>query len=728
MGNLRQETIIGCGRHGIEKCQPQTQEKLLISSELFGIHVFNQATMHRLLPKNVFENVTEAMQSASPIDPLYADTIALAMKDWAVSHGATHYTHWFQPLTGASAEKHDSFIDFSTGLDGVLEQFSGKQLIQGEPDASSFPSGGLRSTYEARGYTGWDPTSPVFLWKAACGVTLCIPSVFFSWTGEALDAKIPLLRSDEKLKIAALRLLKYTGIKAKNVYSTLGLEQEYFVVDRSLRNLRPDLLLLGKTVFGAAPPVGQELQDHYLGSVKDRILNFMIDFETEALKLGIPVKTRHNEVAPAQHEVAPLYEKASKAVDHNLLLMELMRHIAVKHQLSCLLHEKPFKGFNGSGKHSNWSLSTDTGMNLLDPSENPGNNLHFLILLTAILHAVHAHSALLRASIGSYSNDSRLGGHEAPPAIISVYLGSELEAVLDGIVEKGYHPGKGGETYYDLGSAVIAHLKQDSTDRNRTSPFAFTGNKFEFRAVGSSANPSFPTTVLNAVVADSLNLIMNEIENNSNQKNIAESALPILQKYLKLSHPIRFSGDNYGDEWRKSAEKRKLPNLKKSIDAFEAYKLPSTHHIFEGILTSKELDCRYEVVIENYLNYLNIEINLMLNIFQTQVLPAAISFQNTCAKSLERVEAILGAKSSPMQLKNLKVLNGLIEEAIKISSLLQDGQSKALKRSSGEKTTQYLAHVEPLMNDLRTCVDAIEQSVDDQLWPLAKYRELLFLV
>lgn len=707
MENLRQKTIIEFGRRKFSP--PNPQEDFIPSSEHFNAHVFNQDVMQRMLP----EEIVESLKSGN-LDAKFADKIALAMKDWAISHGATHYTHWFQPLTGACAEKHDSFIEFSNGDGNILEQFSGKQLIQGEPDASSFPSGGMRSTYEARGYTGWDPTSPVFLWKSANGVTLCIPTIFFSWTGEVLDAKIPLLRSDIKLNKAAIRLLKLTGIKANAVYSTVGFEQEYFVIDRALRNLRPDLLLLGKTVFGAKAPVGQELQDHYLGSVKDRILNFMIDVESEALKLGIPVKTRHNEVAPAQHEVAPLFEKATKAVDHNLLLMELMRHIAVDHQLACLLHEKPFHGFNGSGKHSNWSLGTDTGLNLLDPSETPGNNLHFLILLTAILHAVYEHAVLLRASIGSYSNDARLGGHEAPPAIISVYLGSEIERVLDEIENKGYFSEKGVKTRYNLGSAIIAHLMQDSTDRNRTSPFAFTGNKFEFRAVGSGANPAFPITVLNAVVADSLNQILDEIEKNQG-KEVMERALPVLQKFLKASRPIRFSGDNYSEEWKKEAERKKLPNLAKALAAFEAYKFPSTIRVFEEILSPKELASRYEVAVEHYHTYLNIEINLMLDIFTNQLLPAALEYQKICASSLESVENVLKTKSSH-QREALIRLNELIELAIQQANELKRGRSQAFEL------------IEPKMVDFRTTIDTLEELVDDKYWPLPKYRELLFLV
>lgn len=718
--------------------QASTKEMInntpISTPELFGSKVFNRQVMHQMLPKEVYQNVIDAMESRGAIRPEFADAIALAMKEWAINHGATHYTHWFQPLTGASAEKHDAFLDWGDG-DTVIDEFSGKQLIQGEPDASSFPSGGLRSTYEARGYTGWDPTSPVFLLEAGDGVTLCIPSVFFSWTGEVLDAKIPLLRSDKKLNAAVLRLLHLTGIQAERVYSTLGLEQEYFVIDRSLRNERPDLLLLGKTVYGALPSKGQELQDHYLGAVKDRILAFMRDFENEALKLGIPVKTRHNEVAPAQHEVAPIYENASRAVDHNILLMELMRHVAVKHGLACLLHEKPFQGLNGSGKHCNWSVSTDTGINLLDPSDAPGNNFHFLVLLTAILHAVHKHSALLRAAIGSASNDYRLGGHEAPPAIISVYLGEELETILGNIERLGSHDGARLKTTFDLGLLNIASIRKDTTDRNRTSPFAFTGNKFEFRAVGSSANPALPATVLNAIVAESVTSMVDEIEKLRGKKGAAtnkeliEFALPVIRKYIKQSKPIRFSGDNYTAAWKKEAATRKLPILERTPEALQALISEPTLKAFTGILTAQELKSRYEIAQENYIHVMNIEINLMLELFQTQVLPAAIRYQKTWAKSIAECRALLKKQTaSASQFREFKELNALIEKSIDQSKALQKARSAKVKGGLDKQAKYYATAVVQKMEKLRQSVDMLETLVDDALWPLPKYRELLFLI
>lgn len=701
------------------------------SSESFGAHVFNRTIMQKMLPRDIYKNVCNAMEGLEKIKPEYADPIAVAIKEWAIGHGATHYSHWFQPLTGASAEKHDSFIDWSSP-DRVIEKFNGKQLIQGEPDASSFPSGGLRSTYEARGYTGWDPTSPVFVWSGGDGITLCIPSVFFSWTGDVLDTKIPLLRSDKKIGDATLRLLRLTGIPAQSVNSTLGCEQEYFVIDRAWRNLRPDLIMAGRTVIGAPPPKGQELQDHYFASVKDRILCYMRDFELSALKLGIPVKTRHNEVAPAQHEVAPVFERSSSAVDHNILLMELMRQIAVKHDLTCLLHEKPFHGLNGSGKHCNWSLATDTGINLLDPTDTPENNMHFLILITAILNAVHQHSALLRASVGSASNDFRLGGHEAPPAIISVYLGEEIERVLHSIEEKGAHTRSTGKSLYDLGIHVSPDYAKENTDRNRTSPFAFTGNKFEFRAVGSSANPAFPVTVLNAIVAESLNQMLDEIESRRKEggkKGLFEAAMPVVQKYLKASRPIRFIGDNYSEAWAKEAKKRGLPNIKKSIEAFEALKSNKTIQAFEGILTPLELRSRYEILAEIYSHTINIETKLILDMFQTRVLPAAIKQQKNLADSLIAYQEIMGSKEKLSQQKALlKEFSSCIEEGIKRAAELEKARQQAENIQSLEtRGKAFCDKVLPKCEGLRQCIDGLEAHVDDSLWTLPKYQELLFL-
>jgi glutamine synthetase len=710
------------------------QENYKNPSESFGEYVFNRSVMKRMLPKDIYKNVVNAIDGIEKIKPEYADSIAVAMKEWAIEHGATHYSHWFQPLTGASAEKHDAFIDW-VATDQVIETFNGKQLLQGEPDASSFPSGGLRSTYEARGYTGWDPTSPAFVWRGGDGVTLCIPSVFFSWTGDVLDSKIPLLRSDMKISEAAMRLLKLTGIEANYVHSTLGCEQEYFVVDRAWRNLRPDLVMVGRTVFGASAPKGQELQDHYFGAVKDRILYFMRDFEIEALKLGIPVKTRHNEVAPAQHEVAPVFERTSTAVDHNILLMELMRQTAVRHDLSCLLHEKPFHAINGSGKHCNWSLATDTGINLLAPTETPENNLHFLVLITAIMHAVHQHSALLRASIGSASNDFRLGGHEAPPAIISVYLGQALEEVLDNIESKGTHTSSLTKKGYDLGTKICSTLTRDNTDRNRTSPFAFTGNKFEFRAVGSSANPAFPITVLNAIAAESLNHMLDEIEaelakKTASKKNLVEAVIPVVRKYLKNSREIRFGGDNYSEAWAKEAKKRGLPIIKKSIDAFEALKSEKTFKAFKDILTKEELHSRYDIQAEIYSHSVNIETKLMIDIFRTQVFPAALKQQQSMASSLIAFTTAKGISKENSQQKILfEKFNAAIEQAIKHCDDLEVLRQNAEKNEDlGKRGKFFCDKVMPKGKEFREIVDFLETYIADEFWTLAKYRELLFLV
>jgi len=704
------------------------------SSQRFGIHVFNRSTMEKMLPPNVYASVVKASEGRGKLESSHADAVAAAMKEWALSLGATHYSHMFQPLTGSSAEKHDSFIEL-TASDGVIEKFGGKQLIQGEPDASSFPSGGLRSTYEARGYTGWDPSSPVFVWKAGDGVTLCIPSVFFSWTGHVLDNKIPLLRSDQKISDASMRLLKLTGTKATRVYSNLGWEQEYFIVDRALRNLRPDLVALGKTVYGAKSAKGQELQDHYFGAVKDRILNFMQDFETEALKLGIPVKTRHNEVAPAQHEVAAVYEKAIVAVDHNILIMELMRQIATKHELACLLHEKPFAGINGSGKHSNWSLSTDTGINLLDPTDTPENQIQFLIILAAILHGVHEYADLLLASICHAGNDDRLGGHEAPPAIISVYLGQALEEILEGIEKEGFSAGSNKKSGYDLGMPHIPDLTKGETDRNRTSPFAFTGNKFEFRAVGSSANCAFPITVINVAVADSLNRIMDEIEpalkgKKLSQKNFLDAAMPVLRKFLKASRNIRFTGDGYSKSWEEEAKKRKLPKAKSAAETFIAMIDPKNVKAFNGVLTGEELASRYEIFCENYSDIRSIEVNVMLDMFRTQFLPVAMDYQKRLAESINTAKEALGksAKGFKQQETTLSCLVNQIAEAIDEVDQLEKEYDTTMKLTGQKKATAFADKVRPQGKKARTAVDALELMVDDACWPVPKYRELLLMV
>ncbi|MCH9613280.1 MAG: Glutamine synthetase [Chlamydiia bacterium] len=590
---------------------------------------------------------------------------AREIKAWALSKGATHYCHWFQPLTGASAEKHESFL---------VSDFSANELLRQEPDASSFPHGGSRHTFEARGYTSWDPTSPPFIWNVGGVKTLCIPSVFCSWTGEALDTKIPLLRSEEKIAKAAMRLLNFLGIEANEVYSTLGCEQEYFIVDRSLAMEREDLTILGTTVLGAPPAKGQELGDHYFGSVKERVLAFMAEFETVAYQLGIPLTTRHNEVAPAQHEAAPMYERTSLAVDHNIMLMEVMRKIAVNHGLRCLLNEKPFEGVNGSGKHLNWSLQTDQGLNLLDPKEKP-----FLILLIAILHAVHKHAKLLRASIASYSNDKRLGGHEAPPAIISAFIGEDLEAFLLG--EKKAKPG-----VLDHKIKKLPNLPKHSSDRNRTSPFAFTGNKFEFRAPGSSQSPAFPMTVINAIVAESLNEILDAIEEKGDVEAVTEH-------YLKISQPILFSGDNYSNEWKAEAEKRGLPNFPRALDAYDALLDETTLCAFDEVMDKNELTSLQEVLVSTYKTKQQIEEKVLHEMFMTKVLPAALIYQ----------KRIMDAAATKPQRYLVHTYTSVLDRAIEA---LEAGK----------------------VRQAREAIDQIEGLVDDALWAIPKYWQLLYLV
>lgn len=669
----------------------------------FGTRVFHKGLIQEL-PKRAATHWLEVIEGQAKFDPEYADEIAAALKEWAIEHGATHFTHWFQPLTNGSAEKHDSFLHWDPS-GSVIESFRGKDLLRGEPDASSFPSGGLRATHEARGYTVWDPTSLPFLWEGGDGITLCLPSLFFSWKGEALDHKIPLLRSEEKLNHVVLKLLKLCGISAQRVFSTLGAEQEYFVIDRSLFLLRPDLYLTGRTVFGAKSPKGQELEDHYFGPVKDRVMAYMREFEEAALRLAIPVKTRHNEVAPAQHEVAPLFEKASIAVDHNIQLMELMRQIALKHDLACLFHEKPFSGINGSGKHNNWSIATDTGLNLLDPQEN---SLCFLTLLTAILRAVHQHAALLRASIASAGNDHRLGGSEAPPTILSVYLGQALEQLIEALLQEKKHIPSLRNV--DLGLLSLPRHAIDSSDRNRTSFFAFTGNKFEFRAVGASAHSAFPISVINAIVADSLQLILDELSDTlKDQKLSGEplffAALPVLRKHLKASQPILFSGNNYSIEWEQEAAARGLPNIRKSYHAFAALLDKKTVALFEGILSEKELHSRYETLLEQYAKTMHIEVNLMIELLQTQILPAA---------------------QKDMRQRGLE--EPLIQEVIQKGEELKKLQAQTFDLGWEAKGKVFCELIAPKMEELRQGVDRLESIVDNALWPLPKYRELLFLV
>ncbi|MEN9655004.1 MAG: glutamine synthetase [Chlamydiota bacterium] len=680
-------------------------------------------TFASFLAPEVIDHLRLVIEGRRALDPKYADDIAEGLLTWAMQRGATHYTHWFQPLTGAAAEKHDAFLTLSS-KGAAIEKFKGSELLRGEPDASSFPSGGLRTTHSARGYTVWDPMSPPFLWEGAQGLTLCLPSLFFSWTKEALDYKIPLLRSDQKIEAVGLRLAKFFGVPAKAIFSTLGAEQEYFLIERSLYSMRPDLMLAGRTVFGAKPAKGQELEDHYFGAISERVLAFMRDFEEHAIRLGIPLKTRHNEVAPAQHETAPIFEKASLAIDHNLMLMEIMRQTAVRHDLACLLHEKPFQGINGSGKHCNWSLATDTGLNLLDPK---GNKLLFLTLLTAVVAAVHEHAAMLRSSIASAGNDHRLGGSEAPPTIISIYLGAALEGIVDDLIRGKFATEPKANDPIDLCLSHMPPHEADLSDRNRTSFFAFTGNKFEFRAVGSAQHPALPITVINAIVADRLALILDELARDTPDGTPPKPDVVyrILQQHLKPSVGVVFGGNGYTMEWEEEAKRRKLPNIRHSVEAFHAFQTPSSIRAFEHILNEKEIASRVEIAEERYAKTLQIEINLMIDLCRTRILPAALDDQKTRAGALERLSY---GKIKPDEriVRDVETLQGVIGDAIEaIDALaLVREQVAGMGFEAKAKILGDLGRTK--MQRAREIVDRLEAIVDAGKWPLPKYEEMLF--
>jgi glutamine synthetase len=662
-----------------------------------------------------------------------ADIVANAMKDWAVSRGATHFCHWFLPMTGLTAEKHDSFL-VPTGEDKALAEFSGKFLIQGEPDASSFPSGGIRSTFEARGYTGWDPTSPAFLMENTNGKTLCIPSVFYSFSGHALDKKTPLLRSLESLSKQAVRLLHLLGNKqVKRVTCTVGPEQEYFLIDESFYLARPDLINAGRTLFGAKPPKGQEMEDHYWGSIRERILAFMMDAERELYKLGVPVKTRHNEVAPAQFEVAPVFENSNLATDHNMLLMEIFRKVAQRHGLRCLLHEKPFSGINGSGKHNNWSMADDQGNNLLEPGSTPHENEQFLVVLTAVIRAVNQHAKLLRASIAFAANDHRLGANEAPPAIMSIFLGDKLTEVVRSIMSG--KPGEGKASKFQaIGVSMLPDLPRDDSDRNRTSPFAFTGNKFEFRAVGSSQSIGWPNTVLNTMVAESFDYMATEIEKEMKKGGDLKAAVQVVvKKVLTDNERILFNGDNYSSEWHKEAEKRGLPNLRNTIEALPALIEADAKKLFEkyGVFNEEELQSRYNIMLEAYCKTINIESLLTATMASTMILPAAIEYQSRLATAIAQAKAAIGGL-------NLSAEEGMLRDLCnKISQLHNSVEVlQSLSHETADEETHndpfsharfYQQRVIPAMNEVRAAADELEVVVDDSLWPLPKFREMLYI-
>ena len=695
--------------------------------ELFGANVFGTQQMEARLPAAAFHKLQQCMDRGQELDPALADQVATAMKEWAVERGATHFTHWFQPMTGSTAEKHDSFINIEGGR--LLIEFSGKALVKGEPDASSFPSGGLRATFEARGYTAWDPTSPAFLRETESGATLCVPTAFCSWTGEALDEKTPLLRSAEALNRQALRLLKLLGDDhIQFVYPTLGCEQEYFLIDRNFYMLRPDLIATGRTLFGARPPKGQELEDHYFGSIPPRVLSFMQDVEQELWKLGVPVKSRHNEVAPSQYELAPIFERTTIAADHNMLCMEVLKQIATHHGFHCLLHEKPYAGINGSGKHNNWSLSTDSGENLLEPGHTPAENMRFVVLLTAVIRAIDLHADLLRVSIAHAGNDHRLGANEAPPAIISIYLGEQLTEVVENLVAGT----RGGETSRSgsmrLGVSTLPVLPRDATDRNRTSPFAFTGNKFEFRAVGSSQGTAKPNTILNTIVADSLSFIADRIEERGSERN-STSLTEIVVGILSEHRRVIFNGNGYSQEWQQEAERRGLPNRRNAVDAIGAFHAPHNVAMFERfeVLSSKESESRMNIMYEAYSKALAIECQSALGLARTSILPAAQKHQGQLANS------ILAARNAGQhvgaQERQLHTTSECIERLVGAIEELSDSFERAEKHGGSvvEHAMLYRDDVAPKMNFVRECSDALELLVDDSLWPLPKYREMLFL-
>jgi len=701
-------------------------------SELFGTLVFHAEVMQEYLPSHTYKFMMESIHNGARLDRKNADQVATAMKDWAISKGATHYTHWFQPLTGTTAEKHDAFMK-PIGPGRAIDRFDGDMLIQQEPDASSFPNGGIRNTFEARGYTAWDPSSPAFI----IGKTLCIPTIFISYTGESLDYKMPLLRALQVVDKAAVGVCQYFDKNVTKVNATLGWEQEYFLVDQALFNARPDLLLTGRALFGHAPAKGQQLEDHYFGSIPERVNAFMREFEIESLRLGIPVTTRHNEVAPNQFECAPIYEECNLANDHNLLLMDLMEKIARKHDFRVLLHEKPFAGVNGSGKHNNWSLSTNTGVNLLAPGKNPKSNLQFLTFFVNTIMAIHENADLLRASIASAGNDHRLGANEAPPAIISVFIGSQLTELLDDI-EKNVKAGKmtpQDKTELKLNIGKIPQILLDNTDRNRTSPFAFTGNKFEFRAVGSSANCASSMIVLNTIVANQLELFKIAVDDRiAKGESKDEAILKELQAIIKKSKKIRFEGNGYGDEWVIEAEKRGLSNHKDTPRALAVYHKPEVQALFQkmGVLNGRELEARKEIEFESYVLKIQIESRLMGDLVNNNFIPAVVTYQNKIIRNIEGMIKIFGEgegkEMAATQIALLKQLNEHLSVMKAASEKMLKERKKANLISDVEtKALAYCDEVKIHFDEIRYHADKLELLVEDELWPLPKFRELLFV-
>jgi glutamine synthetase len=710
----------------IEEARSPLNQNSSRATEVFGSLVFNDEVQQSRLPKPAYRALRRTITRGESLDHSVADAVASAMKDWAVEHGATHYTHWFQPLTGITAEKHDSFLS-PTPEGGAIAEFSGKELIRGEPDASSFPSGGMRSTFEARGYTAWDPTSSPWLLKNHAGATLVIPTAFVSWTGEALDKKTPLLRSMEALSEQAVRILKLFGSHATHVYTTCGPEQEYFLIDRYFYYARPDLINAGRTLFGAKPPKGQEMEDQYFGAIPERVLSYMMECEAELYKVGVPVKTRHNEVAPSQYEVAPIFENANVATDHQMMIMETLRRVAPKYGLACLLHEKPFAGVNGSGKHLNWSMSDDLGNNLLNPGDTPHDNVQFLVFCLAVLRAVHRWQGALRAAIAHAGNDHRLGANEAPPAIISVFLGDMLTDIVEQIEKGGAKSTKSGGIL-ETGVKVLPKLPRDAGDRNRTSPFAFTGNKFEFRAVSAGQSIAMPNIVLNVAVAESLDYVATELEKaTEGGKSLDEAVRTLLQKVAKEAKPIIFNGNNYSAEWEKEAGKRKLLNLKNTVDALPELDKPEVIALFEKykVLNAREMKARFEIELEAYIKTINIEGQLATSMAMRYILPAAIRYQTEVGQS------VAAAKAGGVQSKESKKLLADLVKTIDGLKATSDKLTAALDHTGNGGTYKHAKYmrdaVVPLMNALREYGDKLETLLPSEYWPLPTYREMLFI-
>jgi len=699
-------------------------------SSLFGNNVFNKHAMQQYLTRSAYESVMNAIDHGTKIDRKIADQVAVSMKDWAISKGATHYTHWFQPLTGATAEKHDAFFESINGS-LAMEKFDGEQLVQQEPDASSFPNGGIRNTFEARGYTAWDPTSPAFIYET----TLCIPTIFVAYTGEALDNKTPLLRALQAIDLHATAVCKYFDKNANKVSATLGWEQEFFLIDDALANSRPDIQLTGSTLLGHTPAKGQQLDDHYFGTIPARAMSFMQDLEEECMLLGIPVKTRHNEVAPNQFEIAPIFEEANLAVDHNSLLMDVMQKVSKRHKFKVLFHEKPFAGINGSGKHNNWSLSLDNGVNLLRPGKTPMKNLQFLTFFVNTIKAVYEYEELLRASVASASNDFRLGANEAPPAIISVFIGSQLSAVLDELenVTKGK---LSPQEKTDLKLNIIGKIPEillDNTDRNRTSPFAFTGNKFEFRAVGSLTNCAAPMTVLNTIVAKQLKEFKIEVDKLIDTKKLKkdEAVFNVLREYIKSCKKIRFDGDGYGEAWEKEAKKRGLSNNKTTPEALKVKVAEKTIKLFEEmkVMTKVEIQARYEIELEEYSKRLQIKGRVLGDIARNHIVPTAIIYQNTLLENTKNLKEIFGADYKNIAKEQIELIMTISNHITEINALVLkmiEERKKVSNKKALVKAEAYCNKIKPFFDKIRFHCDQLETMVDDNLWPLTKYRELLF--